>query len=112
MSWLLDADGLCQPVKTHGEHAVIEWLEREQDECYTSTIVIAQVAYWIRKKEGRARAAATIAAAERGRDGGKNPQLQRGDRSHLPTRNFCWSRPASRCRLRTATSPPPLVGTT
>ena len=55
MSWLLDADVLCQPVKTHGERAVIEWLEREQDDCYTSAIIIAQVAYWIRTKQGRTR---------------------------------------------------------
>jgi len=56
MSWLVDSDVLCQPVKTNGSRAVIEWLEREQGDCYTSTIVIAQVAYWIRTKEGRARA--------------------------------------------------------
>lgn len=46
---------ICQPIKTHGARAVIDWLEREQDNCYTSTIVIAQVAYWIRTKEGRSR---------------------------------------------------------
>jgi len=56
MSWLVDSDVLCQPVKTNGNRAVIEWLEREQGDCYTSIIVIAQVAYWIRTKEGRARA--------------------------------------------------------
>ena len=56
MSWLVDSDVLCQPVKTNGSRAVIEWLEREQGDCYTSTIVIAQIAYWIRTKEGRARA--------------------------------------------------------
>lgn len=55
MSWLLDADVLCQPVRTHGARAVIAWLEREQDKCYTSAIVIAQVAYWIRTKEGHTR---------------------------------------------------------
>ena len=55
MSWLLDADVLSQPAKTHGSRAVIEWLEREQDACYTSTIVIAQIAYWVRTKEGRTR---------------------------------------------------------
>ena len=55
MSWLLDADVLSQPAKTHGNRAVIEWLEREQDACYTSTIVIAQIAYWVRTKEGRTR---------------------------------------------------------
>lgn len=55
MNWLVDADVLCQPVKTHGNRAVIAWLEREQNDCYTSTIVIAQVAYWVRTKEGRTR---------------------------------------------------------
>ena len=55
MSWLLDADVLSQPVRTHGNRTVNAWLEREQDDCYTSTIVIAQVAYWVRTKEGRAR---------------------------------------------------------
>lgn len=56
MSWLLDTDVLCQPVKTHGNSAVSAWLEREQANCFTSTVVIAEVAYWIRTKEGRARA--------------------------------------------------------
>lgn len=56
MSWLVDADVLSQPIKTHGNRAVIEWLEREQESCYTSTIVIAQIAYWVRTKEGRRRA--------------------------------------------------------
>ena len=55
MSWLLDTDVLCQPVKTGGNRAVSEWLEREQDDCYTSAIVIAQIAYWVRTKEGRTR---------------------------------------------------------
>jgi toxin FitB len=55
VSWLLDADVLSQPARTQGNRAVIEWLEREQDACYTSTIVIAQIAYWVRTKEGRTR---------------------------------------------------------
>jgi predicted nucleic acid-binding protein len=55
VSWLLDADVLSQPAKTRGNPAVIAWLEREQDNCYTSAIVIAQVAYWIRTKQGRTR---------------------------------------------------------
>jgi predicted nucleic acid-binding protein len=55
MSWLLDTDVLCQPVKTAGDRAVIEWLEREQADCFTSAVVIAQIAYWIRTKEGRTR---------------------------------------------------------
>lgn len=55
MSWLLDTDVICQPIKRHGHPAVIEWLKREQANCFTSTVVIAQIAYWIRTKEGRAR---------------------------------------------------------
>jgi len=55
VSWLLDADVLSQPAKPRGNRAVIEWLEREQDACYTSTIVIGQIAYWVRTKQGRAR---------------------------------------------------------
>jgi len=55
MSWLLDADVLSQPIKAHGNRAVIAWLEREQDDCYTSTVVLAQIAYWIRSKQGRTR---------------------------------------------------------
>jgi predicted nucleic acid-binding protein len=55
VSWLLDADVLSQPAKTQRNRAVIEWLEREQDACYTSTIVIGQIAYWVRTKEGRTR---------------------------------------------------------
>jgi len=56
VSWLLDTDVLCQPVKTKGNRAVISWLEREQDGCYTSCVVIAQISYWIRTKEGASRA--------------------------------------------------------
>ncbi len=55
MSWLLDADVISQPAKTRGDRAVIAWLEQEQDACYTSTIVIAQIVYWVRTKEGRTR---------------------------------------------------------
>ena len=55
MSWLLDTDVICQPVKTDGHPAVLAWLEREQADCFTSTVVIAQIAYWIRTKEGRSR---------------------------------------------------------
>jgi len=55
MSWLLDADVLCQPAKAKGDPSVIAWLEAHEDECYTCTIVIAQIAYWIRTKKGRQR---------------------------------------------------------
>src|SRR5437667_8779690 len=55
MSWLLDTDVICQPAKRHGEPRVIAWLEKEQDRCYTSAVVIAQLAYWARTKDGRQR---------------------------------------------------------
>ena len=32
-------------------------LETEQDNCYTSAVVLAQLAYWVRSKEGRQRQA-------------------------------------------------------
>lgn len=57
MSWLLDADVLSQPAKKRGDARVIAWLEAEKDDCYTSSIVIAQLAYWVRSKQGRQREA-------------------------------------------------------
>ncbi len=57
MSWLLDADVLSQPAKTNGHPAVLAWLEREKHECYTSAIVIAQLAFWVRTKRGKQREA-------------------------------------------------------
>jgi toxin FitB len=55
MNWLLDADVLSQPAKRLGDARVIAWLERERDACYTSTVVIAQLAYWVRSKDGKSR---------------------------------------------------------
>src|SRR2546429_3596601 len=55
MSWLLDTDVICQPAKRHGDARVIAWLEEEQDRCFTSAVVIAQLAYWVRTKDGRQR---------------------------------------------------------
>ena len=55
MSWLLDTDVICQPAKKKGDPKVIAWLEAEQDRCYTSAVVIDQLAYWVRTKEGRQR---------------------------------------------------------
>jgi predicted nucleic acid-binding protein len=57
MSWLLDADVLSQPAKRKGDPRVVAWLEAEKDSCYTSAVVIAQLAYWVRTKEGRPREA-------------------------------------------------------
>ena len=57
MSWLLDADVLSQPAKRYGDPRVTAWLEAEQSDCYTSAVVLAQLAYWVRSKEGRQRQA-------------------------------------------------------
>ena len=55
MSWLLDTDVLSQPAKRNGDARVIAWLQREKDHCYTSAVVIGQLAYWVRGKAGRQR---------------------------------------------------------
>ena len=55
MSWLLDTDVICQPARRKGDPKVFAWLEVEQDRCYTSAVVIAQLAYWVRTKDGRQR---------------------------------------------------------
>lgn len=57
MSWLLDTDVICQPAKRHGDARVVAWLERERTDCYTSAVVVAQLAYWVRTKDGRQREA-------------------------------------------------------
>jgi hypothetical protein len=48
---------LSQPAKRRGDAQVIAWLEREEARCYTSTIVVAQLAYWVRTKPGSQREA-------------------------------------------------------
>jgi toxin FitB len=55
MNWLLDTDVICQPAKKYGDARVVSWLEAEQERCYTSAVVIAQLAYWVRMREGRQR---------------------------------------------------------
>jgi predicted nucleic acid-binding protein len=57
VSWLLDADVLSQPAKREGDARVIAWLRAERDRCYTSSVVVAQLAYWVRSKSGRQRVA-------------------------------------------------------
>jgi predicted nucleic acid-binding protein len=57
VSWLLDADVLSQPAKKKGHAAVIAWLEENQDDCYTSSIVVAQLALWVRLQRGERRTA-------------------------------------------------------
>jgi predicted nucleic acid-binding protein len=55
VSWLLDTDVLSQPAKKKGDLRVVAWLEAEKDACYTSAVVIAQLAYWVRSKDGNSR---------------------------------------------------------
>jgi toxin FitB len=57
VSWLLDSDVLSQPAKKVGDPRVIKWIEKHQSQCYTSSIVIAQLAFWVRTKRGRQRVA-------------------------------------------------------
>ena len=57
MNWLLDTDVICQPGKRNGDARVVAWLEAEKNQCYTSAVVIAQLAYWVRTREGRQRQA-------------------------------------------------------
>ncbi len=55
MNWLVDTDVLSQAAKKNGDAAVLEWLRKEKDRCYTSAVVIAQLAYWVRSKQGARR---------------------------------------------------------
>jgi predicted nucleic acid-binding protein len=48
---------ICQPAKRRGDPRVVAWLEQVKDDCYTSAVVIAQLAYWVRTKDGRQRQA-------------------------------------------------------
>jgi predicted nucleic acid-binding protein len=57
VSWLLDSDVLSQPATRSGDPRVIAWPKKHQDQCYTSSIVIAQLAFWVRNKRGKQRAA-------------------------------------------------------
>jgi toxin FitB len=57
VSWLLDSDVLSQPAKKVGDPRVIKWIEKHQSQCYTSSIVIAQLAFWVRTKRARQRVA-------------------------------------------------------
>ncbi|MEO7189475.1 MAG: type II toxin-antitoxin system VapC family toxin [Vicinamibacterales bacterium] len=77
MSWLLDTDVISQAGKRAGDARVVAWLEQERDNCYTSAVVIAQLAYWVRSKEGRQRTAlqawlTRLVAAMQGRIHGFN----------------------------------------
>jgi hypothetical protein len=57
MKWLLDSDVFSQPAKRNGHPGVIAWLAAEEPHCYTSAVVIGQLAYWVRTKKGARRVA-------------------------------------------------------
>jgi predicted nucleic acid-binding protein len=57
VKWLLDTDVLSQPAKRSGDARVIAWLKAEESRCYTSAVVIGQLAYWVRTKQGAQRTA-------------------------------------------------------
>jgi len=52
---MLNTDVLSQPAKKNGDPRVIAWLREEKNRCHTSAVVIAQLAYWVRTKEGKQR---------------------------------------------------------
>ena len=112
MSWLLDTDVICQPAKKNGEPKVIAWLEAEQDRCYTSAVVIAQLAYWVRTKEGRQRQTlqawlTRLVNALHGRIHGFNVSVAHVGRSRTTARQGR----SNACRSRTVTSRQPHAGT-
>jgi hypothetical protein len=55
VNWPLDTDVICQPGERHGDARAVAWLEQEKNHCYISAVVIAQLAYWVRTKEGQRR---------------------------------------------------------
>jgi predicted nucleic acid-binding protein len=57
MSWLLGADVVSEPARKAGNRRVLAWLEENREDCYVSTMVIAQVAYGTRRVEARQRVA-------------------------------------------------------
>ena len=105
VSWLLDTDVICQPAKKNGDPEVIAWLEVEQDRCYTSAVVIAQLAYWVRMKEGRQRQ--TLQGGSHGWWTGFTT-VSTGStcrwRTSGRSRSDCSRRLVSACPSRTATS--------
>ena len=53
MSWLIDTDVFSHPAKEHKDPRIVAWLRQEHSVSYTSTVVIAQLAYWVRTKRGK-----------------------------------------------------------
>jgi len=55
VSWLIDTDVFSHPAKEYRDARIVAWLKREHAVSYTSTVVIAQLAYWVRTKRGQQR---------------------------------------------------------
>jgi len=53
VSWLIDADVFSHPAKQQKDPRIVAWLRQEHSVSYTSTVVIAQLAYWVRTKRGK-----------------------------------------------------------
>jgi predicted nucleic acid-binding protein len=52
LSWLIDTDIFSQLAKRHKDPRLVDWLAQERAVCYTSAVVIAQLAYWVKSKHG------------------------------------------------------------
>jgi toxin FitB len=52
VSWLIDTDVFSQLAKRQKDPQLVAWLAKERTVCYTSTVVIAQLAYWVKSKRG------------------------------------------------------------
>jgi toxin FitB len=52
MNWLLDTNIISESAKKNADERVIAWLRRERANSYTSSIVISQLAHWVRTKRG------------------------------------------------------------
>jgi toxin FitB len=55
LSWLVDTDVLSQLAKRQRDRKVVAWIKEQRAKLYTSSIVIAQLGYWIRTKTGAQR---------------------------------------------------------
>jgi predicted nucleic acid-binding protein len=52
MNWLLDTDVLSQLAKRQRDQKIVAWIKEQRAKLYTSSIVIAQLGYWIRTETG------------------------------------------------------------
>lgn len=53
MNWLIDTDVFSQPAKERKDPRIVAWLRQQHSVSYTSTVVIAQLAYWVRTKRAK-----------------------------------------------------------